>query len=338
MKKRRWLLLAMILILAAAIAVFPALAEENATVYESGDYKYILLADGTAEITRYTGKAESLSVPAQLDEYAVTSIGRGAFSDRYSLMTITLPDSLTSIEANPFISCNRLTQIKVSPDHPTFATINGVLFNKPEKKLICYPCAFTQESYAVPNGITSIGDMAFSNCKSLMSITLPDGLTSIGHSAFWECKALKIITLPDGLTSIGRWAFYDCLSLANITLPNNVMSIEDSAFWGCRTLKSITLPDGLTSIGDQAFNKCKSLTSITLPDSVASIGYRKFAHCNSLTSVTLPDSLTSIGDEAFDNCSDTLVFTVVRGSWAASWCKENGKEYTYTDSLDWLHN
>ncbi|MDY2768370.1 MAG: leucine-rich repeat domain-containing protein, partial [Eubacteriales bacterium] len=81
---------------------------------------------------------------------------------------------------------------------------------------------------------------------------------------------------------------------------------------------------------------CKSLTSISIPDGVTSIGDGAFKSCDSLANVSIPESVTSISKYAFAECSELLTLTVVRNSWAASWCKENGMNYTYTDALDWL--
>jgi len=80
----------------------------------------------------------------------------------------------------------------VSPSHSTLATIDGVLINKVEKELICYPCAFKKRSYTIPDSITSIGINAFSDCDSLTSITIPNSITSIGHYAFYNCPNLTL--------------------------------------------------------------------------------------------------------------------------------------------------
>ena len=305
-------LLAILLTCLMLIPCGVAMAGEAETL-TSGDYKYTLNDDGSATITRYTGKAKALTIPSELDGHPVTAIGDMAFFYCTSLTSITLLDSISSIGANPFAYCKKLTQIIVSPDHPTLATIDGVLFEKPTRTLICYPYTFTAESYAVPQGIQAIGNRAFCGCSSLTSIILPDGLTSIGKGAFSSCDSLTSITLPDTLTSIGESAFSRCISLT-----------------------SITLPDTLTSIGESAFSGCTSLTSITLPDSVTAIGGSAFLGCLSLTSITLPDTLTSIGDMAFADCPN-LTLTVPRDSYALAYAKENGIPYTYTDSMDWLN-
>ena len=183
----------------------------------------------------------------------------------------------------------------------------------------------------IEDGVTSIGEKAFSACKSLTSITIPDSVTSIGKGAF-SYTGLKSITIPDSVTSIGNSTFFNCKSLTSITIPDSVTSIGyeafsytglksitipdsvtsigESAFSGCWDLTSITIPDSVTSIRNYAFNNCKNLTSITIPDSVTSIGNSAFRYCSSLTSITIPDSVTSIGASAFGYCSDLISITI----------------------------
>ena len=309
-------LLSFLLVFALLLVPFAvARGEEGPEILKSGDYQYALLEDGTAEIRRYTGKTENLTIPDTLDGHPVTSIGYRAFysceslknitlpdsvtaigdyafNDCSSLTSITIPDSVASVGANPFLGCEALTKIMVSPEHPALAVIDGILFSKADKRLVCYPKAFTETAYAIPQGITRIGDRAFYNCIGLTSITIPDSVTSIGSGSF-----------------------YSCSSLTSITIPNSVTAIGDFAFYGCTSLACLTLPDSVTSIGEGAFYWCTSLISITIPDSV-----------------------TSIGHYAFSGCSRLRTITVSRGSYAAQYCKENCLPYTYPDSLDWLNN
>ena len=139
----------------------------------------------------------------------------------------------------------------------------------------------------IEDGVTSIGDIAFSYCRSLTSITIPDSVTSIEFAAFNNCSSLTSITIPDSVTNIEDCAFEWCSSLSNITLPNNITSIGTGVFHGCSSLTSITIPDGVTSIGNNAFDSCSSLTSITIPDSVTSIGEAAFFDCTSLETISL---------------------------------------------------
>ena len=162
----------------------------------------------------------------------------------------------------------------------------------------------------IEDGVTSIGESAFSYCRSLTSITIPNSVTSIGKSAFYGCWDLTSITIPDSVTSIGNAAFNSCTSLTSITIPDSVTRIGKYAFYDCGSLTSITIPDSVTSIGNSAFYDCSSLASLTIPNSVTSIGYAAFYDCSSLTSITIPDSVTRIGDYAFKNCSNLTSITI----------------------------
>lgn len=186
-------------------------------------------------------------------------------------------------------------------------------------------------------GVTSIGDYAFSQCSNLKSITIPDTVTSIGEGAFSLCENLPSITIPDSVTSIGYFAFENCHNLSSITIPASVTSIDDAAFSATFELELTVDPDsqyfytddsgaligkknskllyypmnnrqthyaipkGVTSIGDWAFAGNSSLESITIPDSVTSIGKFAFMGCSGLKSITIPSSVTSIAGWSVDN-------------------------------------
>ena len=325
------------LILALCLMCVGAAEEEEREIFTAGDYEYALLDDGTAEITKYSGLSETLVIPDTLDGHVVTAIGDGAFYWRssltsvtipnsvttigvgafqecYNLSSVTIPDSVTAMGANPFAICGKLTDIRLSPDHPYLAVIDGVLFSKPDQRLICYPYAISEKTYVIPTGIREIGNYAFFGCESLSNVTIPDSVAVIGTYAFFGCYSLSSVTIPDSVTEIRNYAFYRCWSLS-----------------------SVTIPDSVTVIGDRAFSACYSLTSVTIPDSVTVIGDSAFYGCDSLTNMTIPDSVTSIGDNAF-SCCENLTLTVGRYSHAKQYCIDNGLEYIYPDSLDWLND
>ena len=132
--------------------------------------------------------------------------------------------------------------------------------------------------------VVGIGELAFSSCSALTSVTIPNSVTSIGKSVFYGCSSLTSVTIPNSVTSIGKSVFYYCKNLKSVTIPNSVTSIGDSAFDGCRSLTSITIPNSVTSIGDYAFSDCSSLTSVTIPNSVTSIGWWAF-YCSNLKEI-----------------------------------------------------
>ena len=302
--RKSLLLLALLLLLAAVCRA------EEAEVFTSGDYKYSLAEDGTAIITKYTGNEKELLIPDKLDGYKVTGIGDDAFYGCRSLTAVMIPDSVVELGVNPFARCSKLREIRISPDQPMFAVLDGVLFNKEDKELICYPMGLKAETYVIPQGIRKIGEGAFDSCSSLTAITISDSVTSIGEYAFIYCDSLTTVTIPDGVTSIGELAFSCCISLTAVTIPDSVTSIGDWVFALCDSLTAVTIPNSVTSIGDSAFSKCSALTAITIPDSVTSIGDEAFYGCRSLTSVTIPDSVMSIGDSAFSWCGSLTEVTI----------------------------
>lgn len=318
------------------------------------DYEYAELADGTLEIVKYKGQAETLMVPGELNGNTVSRIGASAFNECSSLISITLPGGVTSIGTsafsfcenltsialpdkleivsdNPFHSCSRLSRIVLSPNHEHFAVREGILFSKQEPRLICYPAGLNNTSYQVPQGIQTIGNNAFTYAGSLLSVILPDSLTSIGGGAFSSCYQLTSMTLPEGLRSIGRYAFEDCIDITNINLPDSLTYIGEAAFTWCQSLSSIDLPNGVTSIADKTFDTCSSLTSITLPGSLTSIGSEALASCASLASITLPGSLAYIGKDAFRDCPELTEIIVAQGSYAEQYCKDFGLPFIYRE-------
>lgn len=157
-------------------------------------------------------------------------------------------------------------------------------------------------SINIPNSVTSIGVLAFSECSSLTSVTIPNSVTSIGFAAFTHCYSLTSVTIPDSVTSIGASAFHDCRNLTSITLPNRTPRMDDYVFLRCpienatipplasrwipsRHLSCVTIHDGITCIVSKAFENYATLTSITIPDSVTSIGNDAFKNCTGLTRI-----------------------------------------------------
>ncbi len=165
----------------------------------------------------------------------------------------------------------------------------------------------------VPEDVTSIGDFAFSQCESVVSVTLPEGLTSIGSHAFLGCDSLKRIAIPQSVTVIGSGAFKFCTNLEAVTLPKHIAAISDDTFFACINLANIAIPESVTSIGSKAFCDCWNFTSITIPEGVTDIGKNAFCDCHGLTSVTIPGSVTSIGDEAFEKCEYLTSITIPEG-------------------------
>lgn len=155
-------------------------------------------------------------------------------------------------------------------------------------------------------GVTSIGDAAFSGCKSLTSIRIPASVTSIGNYAFDNCTWLTSIKIPASVTSIGCYAFHSCSGLQMVTFGENsqLTAIEAYAFEGCTSLTSISIPASVTFIGDHAFLSCTGLQTVTfdIDSKLETIGASAFQACTILSSINIPANVTSIGNSAFYAC------------------------------------
>ena len=242
---------------------------------------------------------------------SVTSIGGDAFRDCISLPSITIPNSVTSIGSDAFSGCSGLNSVHIS-DIAAWCKIafgNNVA-NPLSRVHNLYLNGTLVTDLIIPDGVTSIGNYAFSYCSSLTSVTIPNSVTSIGDYAFYNCSGLTSVTIPNGVTSIGNYAFYNCSSLTSIDIPNSVTSIGERAFSGCKSLTFATIGNRVTSIEEYTFYNCSSLTYVTIGNSVTSIRQYAFSGCSGLTSIMIPNSVISIGSYAFSSCSSLTSATI----------------------------
>ena len=146
------------------------------------------------------------------DGETVTVIGYCAFSNDVGIKSITIPDSVITIEGHAFSSIASLTSITLG------------------------------------QGVKTIEDYAFEGLGGLKEITIPDSVESIGIRAFSGCTALETVTLGSGIKAIPENCFYECRSLKNVTIPEGVVLINEYAFAFCDSLKEINIPSTATEI------------------------------------------------------------------------------------------
>jgi len=237
------------------------------TVQEDAPIEGLLyeLIDGrTVTITKYIGSKADVRIPALIQNLPVTTIGNRAFYDCSNLTSIIIPSSVTTIARNAFSSyhwtgeenseknsnltsdrnstpsifapalnvnafnvSSGLTNISVDSWNSVYMSIDGVLFDKSGRTLICYPEG-KSGAYTIPLSTTVIERGAFYHCRRLTSVTIPTSVTMIGDSAFFGCSSLTSVTIPSSVTTIGNVAFYDT-NLTNVTLSRRTR-VEGYAF------------------------------------------------------------------------------------------------------------
>lgn len=285
----------------------------NPTEFTVGDLNYRVNDDQvsvtvTGHVDGYNAQG-ALVIPASVSyqghDYAVTVIGNTAFMYCFYLTSLTLPNSVTTIEEGAFSYCTGFTGDLVIP--------NSVVTIEPSAFFTCY--SFDGD-LVIGNAVTVIGDYAFDDCNGLHGVlNIPSNVTSIGTDAFRYCQfsgmtvdpANPVFDSRDNCNAIIVTSTNELLTgCANTVIPNTVTSIGENAFCGLDGLTSIDIPESVTTIGASAFSFCFNLTGdLTIPNSVTTIGSGAFFECSGFDgTLTIGASVTFIGDYAFRQCSN----------------------------------
>lgn len=212
----------------------------------------------------------------------------------------------------------------------------------------------------INNGVTSIGNFAFSGCNRLISISIPNSVTRIGNNAFAHCR-LASFSIPNAVTSIGVGAFQYCTDLTSITIPNSVTSIGSNAFYYCNELNTVNVScsdindfsrylkrtdiknvfhsENLSGKEHNIYIAGALQTNIAIPNSLTSIGEHAFDRCTNLVSVNIPNSVARIYNVAFWGCSNLISINIPSsityiGEKAFTGCN-NLKSVHITDLAKW---
>lgn len=284
----------------------------NPTEFTVGDLNYRVNDDNvsvtvTGHVDGYNAQGP-LVIPESVsyggNDYAVTTIGNSAFQYYFYLTSLTLPNSLTTIEDGAFAYCSGFTGDLIIP--------NSVVTIGPSAFFTCY--AFDGE-LVIGNSVTTIGEYAFDDCNGMHGVlNIPSNVTSIGLDAFRYCefsgmtvnRANHVFDSRDNCNAIIRTSNNELVTgCANTVIPTSVTAIGENAFCGLDGLTSIDIPNSIISIGAGAFYGCFNLTGdLTIPNSVETIGSGAFFQCSGFDGkLTIGSSVKFIGDYAFRQCS-----------------------------------
>lgn len=234
----------------------------------------------------YTG---DIIIPKQLtyndNTYLVTSIGIEAFSHCKGLKSVTIHEDIDNIDYNAFNYSSDLINIFVNPENKIYFSQDGVLYNKVESTLVCYPCG-KENNTIIPNWVTIIGHEAFSECEKITQITIPNTIKTIERFAFNKCSSLTEITIPESVTGIGFWAFSGCTSLQFIKCLANTPPGAPNSFVTDNKIP-LYVPDISISKYQEAeswneFNNILPLSQITSNESIELKQYKCFGLNNNI--------------------------------------------------------
>lgn len=226
--------------------------EENAyfTTYDGSLYSKDL---STLYVVSHKER-ESLVIPEGVTRIAICA------AREYKMTSVTLPQSLVTLEEQAFAytgltsvhfpanvaelglrvftSCP-ITSLTVDAANTNLVAQDNVLFTKDMRELLLYPMGLTAESYAIPEGVTTLCWGAFEWVNSLKQLTLPYSLRKIDRWAVNGLEALESVTIPPLCTEIGTQAFYNCKGLKRVTIPGNVTSLGGSVFQACASITEV---------------------------------------------------------------------------------------------------
>ena len=217
----------------------------------------------------------------------VTSLSAGIFYNAYALTSITIPDTVTSMDANgdQFANCTAVTSVTLSKN----------LTELP--KTAFFTCKSLKHLPVLSN-VTSVGTSCFAGCAALEEMVIPESLTFIGANAFARSSLTEITVLgdPTGLDS----AFYNSLNLTTFVAPK-LTTIGKQMFQGCTALVNFIVPDNVTLIGERAFQGCTNLKTLTFPASykaeTLSFGLTPFVSCPAFEGYVIEDGASIVRTE-----------------------------------------
>ncbi|MBQ7358062.1 MAG: leucine-rich repeat protein [Clostridia bacterium] len=315
-----------------------------------GDY---LFYDGEVNrLVSYNENEAILTLPSDFngEKYGITS---GAFYNNTTLVSVTIPDGVTTIGEYAFDECTALTTVYISGKIDSIRY--HAFYNCPAIQSISLPVKISdRDGVQYPMGYIFGGNTGTYELKTVnqsylvngdrrtKSYVIPASIEhvtifgdSVSYAMFEGFSSLVSVTFADSISSIEACAFQDCYALAEVHITDLVTWIESDfesnplqyahdLYVNGELVKDLVIPDGITKIGDYTF-KSASITSVVIPDSVTSIGANAFIGCKSLQAVDFGHGLNSIGGYAFKDC-DSLVSVflpdsvVSLGSYAFDGC------------------
>ena len=261
-----------------------------------------LAALNLKEVSIVKGEGDLLTEGKEERYYSCddNEIPNEALFHKETLVSVVLPDKLTTICSSAFAECSNLSGSLIIPEGVTRI---GVAAFKCCKNLM--------GNLILPSTLKILGDEnrnymglhdgVFTECGFTCELKLPENLEVIGCGAFYDCSNFYgELKLPNKVRYLGLEAFNSCDNLTgSLNIPQNIVAIPDGCFRECGFNGTLTLHDGIITIGKEAFSCTGLKGELRLPKNLEVISHWAFYNCDFSGNLVLPESLYSIGDRAF---------------------------------------
>lgn len=225
----------------------------------------------------------------------VTSIKEYAINGDGYIKTIYIGENVLEIDGKAFYSCWALQRIIVDENNPNYCDIDGVLYSKDKKTVICYPCdrdQYLREKYGYPKemwewvpqdssrkDIMSAEDYApvwEEYREKVMTYVIPSTVETVGELCF-NYSNLATVYLPEGLKRVENLGFFEMPNVRDFFTYITENAIEETSYKAAEGLKTyLSFPEGLEYIGTDAFSYNPSMNYVYIPSSVKFIGHHAF--------------------------------------------------------------
>ncbi len=265
-----------------------------ATKEEFISYQKYLLKQQQIEATEAAKKLPSFEITYD-ESKPVTSIKEYAINGDGYIKTIYIGENVLEIDGKAFYSCWSLQRIIVDENNPNYCDIDGVLYTKDKKTVICYPCdrdQYLREKYGYPQelwqwtptdsaGKQIISDEAYAPIyeeyyEKVMTYVIPSTVETVGELCF-NYSNLATVYLPEGLKKVDDLGFFEMPNMKDFYTYITEAAIEETSYEGAKDLKTyLSFPEGLEYIGTDAFSYNKNMNYVYIPSSVKFIGHHAF--------------------------------------------------------------
>ncbi len=276
----------------------------------------------TYHVSGYEGTETNVYIPSAICGKVVNGIAHRAFKDCSSMVTVSIPETITYVGDNAFDGCTSLTYYEK----------NGLnyLGNEWNKNLYLVGSPNKNATSAsIEVGCVAIGSNAFADHQKLSAVIIPTTVKCFAKDAFNGCLT-AVLSNVNYLGTADDWAqitfsessanpiyYSKKLYIQGKLLQNLVLStpvISDFAFFECDSIRTVVFNEGVTHIGVSAFEGCNAYTktnaegytyyfdTINLPSTLVYIGHSAFRYCANINKLVIPANIEYIGVHAFANC------------------------------------